>query len=230
MTRLRLLKASRLPVERLPPCLGMLEDLQVLDVRGHAFRGPDAIPEELGRLSELREFIAFGKGRIDCPTKEEHEKNPRTPSWDSKWRCRSGNWAVRFDDETLPWWRWRKLTKFWADQNWFEGTVPELLATAWPRLSRLDLYDNALEGALPGNLADLPLLTLQLHNNRLSGQVPDRLHARCIQTLTLHLNEHLDGCIPEQHATVTVSARGIPGHLQLCRHNSGNAAGKRPEL
>lgn len=138
---------------------------------------------------------------------------------------------MRFDDEALPWWKWRKLQLFWVDGNWFYGQIPEFLPTRWPELRKLDLYDNNLEGSIPkgfGELKNLGWVTLN-HNN-LSGEVPSDLFAAPRLEVNLNSNSGLTGCVPSVPQTsnlgipvgVTTSSLRHIGALSLCTPEAAN--------
>ena len=67
-----------------------------------------------------------------------------------------------------------KPLQVWLDGNFLTGTIPADIATRWPELQSLDLYDNDLTGAIPAGLGELAWHKLQLHSNNLTGEVPCR--------------------------------------------------------
>jgi hypothetical protein len=95
---------------------------------------------------------------------------------DLPWQCPDRSWKVKFDDASAPWWKWRKLEKFWVDANFFHGSIPDFIAGKWPRLRTIDLYNNELTGTIPPSLGRLTDLTqIQLQDNDLEGTVPNEV-------------------------------------------------------
>ena len=72
------------------------------------------------------------------------------------------------------------------------------------RVTRLDLYNNQLTGAIPTELANLANLEdLILHNNQLTGTIPTEL-GKLANLQTLHLNSNqLTGPIPTEVGNLT---------------------------
>lgn len=214
-----------LPILGLPSCLGQLTKLQVLIIGAeHEFRGPQALPMELENLQDLREFVAFKEGRDECPPKTEPRRAECRASFQSGWRCPSLFWNVRFDDESMPWWKWRKLAIFWVDSNWFHGSIPAFLPERWPELRKFDVYDNNLEGPLPATLGRLPRLGwTQLNHNNFSGEVPQELFAPPRVEVNLVNNPSLRGCVPQAGKLLEGVPMGViasKGSLHSCRHGS----------
>jgi hypothetical protein len=120
------------------------------------------------------------------------EEDPDLP-----WQCPDRGWRVKFDDASAPWWKWRKLEKFWVDANFFYGSIPDFIADKWPRLRTIDLYNNALTGTIPLALGRLTDLTqIQLQDNDLEGTVPGEvLHLPKLIKLRVAKNARLYGDI-----------------------------------
>jgi hypothetical protein len=111
-------------------------------------------------------YVAFSMVNLDAG-----DDDPDLP-----WQCPDRGWRVKFDDASAPWWKWRRLEKFWVDANFFHGSIPDSIADKWPRLRTIDLYNNELTGTIPPSLGRLTDLTqIQLQDNDLEGTVPNEV-------------------------------------------------------
>lgn len=216
----------------LPECFGKLVNLRMIDVRDHSFHvlGDKAMPASLSALTSMQEFVAFQKSDFSCPPRHP-QRHECVYGSEELWRCPWRKWRVQFHDPDLPWWTWHNITKFWVDGCWFEGHIPDLMATAWPRLRLLDLYDNNLQGTIPESMATLgDLYVVQAQHNNLSGKLPSAMLQKPIAWLRIQQNKYLTGCIPDEviprggygHGqqaeanNLMISPRGEPGHLPVC--------------
>ena len=102
---------------------------------------------------------------------------------------------MKFDDLSQPFWKWKKLEKFWVDANFYHGSVPAEISTLWPQLRTLDLYNNELSGVIPESLGKLTQLTqIQLQDNHLSGTLPPAvLNLPHLKVLRVAVNAELKG-------------------------------------
>ena len=132
-------------------------------------------------------YVAFSMVNLDAG-----DDDPDLP-----WQCPDRGWKVKFDDASAPWWKWRRLEKFWVDANFFHGSIPDSIADKWPRLRTIDLYNNELTGTIPPSLGRLTDLTqIQLQDNDLEGTVPDEvLHLPKLIFLRVAKNARLYGDI-----------------------------------
>lgn len=102
------------------------------------------------------------------------------------------------------------LRLLYLSRNDIFGPIPGSLP---PRLVRLDLSDNSLDGTIPLGIANLSaLLTLRLQNNQLSGELPD--FPPSLRELDLSNNE-LAGAVPVEALTKFGSASFL-GNAALC--------------
>jgi len=163
----------------LPACIGSLNGLLELDVRGCAL-GSDSnvnpFPNELRGLTRLRTFTAFQQSTPSCipagaeyrhftegrstllegPDKSANECRAiydeiigESSRSDPRYVCSRDEWIERLDDTSRPWWGWNKLQHFWIDANGFRGNIPPSAPDLWPKLQFIDLYSNRLEGPFP---------------------------------------------------------------------------------
>eukprot|EP00746_Dinoflagellata_sp_MGD_P091402 gnl/MRDRNA2_/MRDRNA2_362290_c0_seq1.p1 gnl/MRDRNA2_/MRDRNA2_362290_c0~~gnl/MRDRNA2_/MRDRNA2_362290_c0_seq1.p1 ORF type:complete len:359 (+),score=48.07 gnl/MRDRNA2_/MRDRNA2_362290_c0_seq1:100-1077(+) len=207
---------------------GELANFVELDARGSSDSGPSSTPAlhpALAELSNLRSFVAFQQGRFkhECPPHDEPERNLCRADYESRvdgsddsskmmvtWMCPQNSWNPRFDDRSNPFWSWHNLERFWVDDNYFSGSIPDFIADDWPHLRSLDLYNNNLTGKLPSALLKLTNLTkLQLHVNnftcdeerraesmRADGVVAKLSSMPSMAVFTAFENPHLCGCVP----------------------------------
>jgi hypothetical protein len=209
----------------LPECLGAITSLVRIDVRANQFGAkPDVVPSHMGlppslsKLTNMVDFVGFSQSDLKCPLGGSSRKGKvaalvkndapdcrptylykaavkdKNPS-DYPWQCKSRGWHPKFDDLSQPFWAWKKMEKFWVDANFFQGSIPHEIATKWPKLRSLDLYNNDLTGTIPESLRKLTLLNnLQLQDNKLSGTVPSDLWGlNLLNTLHLSMNPELGG-------------------------------------
>lgn len=198
-------------LQGLPPCFGSLTELLGLDLRNGLLTG---LPEELGNLSKLVEFIAFEQSHEEfeedsCPGDSSCKPSYQSiidPDGSGKYRCTSSSQSWSQDLSLMPIFKWHNLEKFWVDANALQASPGFLqkAAMAWPNLRTLDLYDNDLSldvGELSA-FAHHPLLhQVQLQRNNLHGVLPDAiLNSSSLVTLFLSLNPRVQGCISSERA------------------------------
>ena len=169
----------------------------------------------------LVQFIGFEQNQLPCPPADHAARSaaaglgPCQPTYlwkaqqltdEHPWQCPWAGWRARFDDPAAPWWGWRSIEMFWVDSNFFYGTIPAAMATRWPALRTLDLYDNDLSGTIPPEMGQMvDLHQVLLHDNRLTGTVPAALLALPrLHQLQFSLNPELGGCTT--HAGLTPGA------------------------
>eukprot|EP00435_Cladocopium_sp_Y103_P040614 s541_g11.t1 len=213
----RIEDGEHISIKALPDCLGNLSELLHLNVVGCNLTGHASLPSSLGNLQKLRIFEAFENGRLsetqgDCPPAWLPNRSQCVPGYvaqedgtEAVWRCPVHGWNIRFDDLTLPWWRWQAIEKMHIDANFIYGGIPETLPEHWPKLRSLDLHDLKLEGPLPQSLERLENLTqLQVQMNDLDCHqgihgvdVVARLmkHPK-LRNFNIDANRKLCGCLP----------------------------------
>eukprot|EP00929_Paragymnodinium_shiwhaense_P098520 TRINITY_DN59995_c0_g1_i4.p1 TRINITY_DN59995_c0_g1~~TRINITY_DN59995_c0_g1_i4.p1 ORF type:complete len:329 (-),score=24.03 TRINITY_DN59995_c0_g1_i4:6-917(-) len=225
----------RAPLAAVPECVGHMVKLQSLNLGPNfRFRSADALPGSLAQLRELREFVAFGVSNLVCPPQDERNRSACRPTSDPRghWLCPSSSWRVRFDDPALPWWSWSKLALFWVDGNFFEGSIPNYLAEKWPKLWKLDLYDNSLSGPVPSSLGQLrSLRLLQLQNNDFSGHFPLEAIGPSLLEVSMQENPQLRGCLPPASRSPPGSgARTVILHADPGFLDCGSQVQERPAV
>lgn len=66
------------------------------------------------------------------------------------------------------------LRVLYLNDNMIGGTLSSVLLSDWSKLQELDVSENVISSALPGNLFSHPALqVLDIHSNRLTGQIPE---------------------------------------------------------
>jgi len=216
------------PFTGLPDCIGELTGLVKLDVRGCWFNGP--LPKSFAKLQQLRSFIAFGQREHHCP------EDGCVRSWDNRignedspvfW-CPSGGWAVPLTSVALP--EWKHMEKFWVDQNFLSGSIPDWIPEKWPDLRSLDLYSNRLSGGIPEGLLQMPrLFQIQLHDNLLSGHAPrTETFSSSVRFIDVSVNPSLTGCWPppryvDENEVVHLSALTEVKRESFCLRHRGQA-------
>ena len=149
----------------IPPELGSLSGLTLLNLRGNALAGP--IPPELGNLSSLEELWLDGN-RLEGPIPPELGSLARLRDLRLRGNALAGPIPPELGDLA-------GLEGLWLDGNRLEGPIPQELGSLG-RLRGLSLSGNALWGPVPAKLGSLPYLEyLYLDGNALTGALPRSL-------------------------------------------------------
>ena len=146
----------------IPPELGDLDQLEILDLTGHALGG--TIPPELGRLTQLVS--------LDLGANSLSGQIPKALGDLSTLASLSlaGNFLMGGIPPELG--QLPNLTSLRLAENRLTGPIPKELKQL-TSLRTLELNDNALTGRFPPLLSELPLLNqLLLGGNQLSGCIP----------------------------------------------------------
>lgn len=212
------------PYTGLPPCFGNLTKLLHLDIRGLWLTQP--LPQSLSSLTQLRTFVAFGQREHHCAEEGCIASIANRVQYETPmiYWCPAGGWNVPLESIMFP--EWSKIEKFWVDQNFLHGSIPEWLPDKWRNLRSLDLYSNRITGTVPERLVGMPtLFQLQLHDNSLNGTAPHVGHlSSSLKFLDVSLNPALHGCWPTPDALVgvqsNVSAILLGAHTAIARTSS----------
>jgi Leucine-rich repeat (LRR) protein len=218
---------------RLPPELGMLTQLERLDVNRNRISGPiptqlsdvtglitfrmdenlltGAIPTELGLLTDL----------VDVRLRGANDTSFLSESIPSELGLLSGLTALDLGSHhlnaTLPTelGRLTRLRKLWLDNNQLSGPVPSQLGQQ-TNLRQLWLSNNSLVGALPPEILKLPVLqVLSVENNRIASTVPTQIGSlSALEELSLGGNA-LTGPLPIDVGLLTALGRISLGSNRL---------------
>lgn len=220
---------------RIPPELGLLSKLEVLDLSAH-HELTGEIPGELGNLSSLKtldlsenwltgeiprelgdlanlEFLRLEDNRLTGSIPRElgqlaKLRQLRMGSWPS-----TGNQLTGAIPPELG--QLASLELLSLSKNLLEGPIPPSLGSL-ANLSSLDLSENQLSGAIPRELGRLSNLTrLDLSQNALTGTIPPELgDLASLSGLYLHDNQ-LTGPIPPELGSVGGLTRLVLSDNQL---------------
>ena len=187
LPHLRVLDLSHNQLEGpIPAQLGSLSSLQVLDLSGNQLTGP--IPPELGSLSNLQRLNLWGN-RLTGPIPPELGSLSNL-----QWLYLSGNQLTGPIPAELG--RLSNLTGLSLGGNQLTGSIPPELGSL-SNLQWLSLSGNQLTGPIPPDLGSLSnLQSLSLGGNQLTGPIPPDLGSLSnLQWLSLRGNQ-LTGPIP----------------------------------
>ena len=177
----------------IPPEIGNLIRLQVLDLRNNALRG--GIPPEVGNLTRLRR-LDLSNNQLTGSIPAELGKLADLESLDLADNGLNGEIPRELGNLT-------KLDYLRLSRNRLEGGIPVELAKL-QELSRLNVQQNNLTGPIPpefGNLTNLR--TLWLQGNELTGRIPPQLgNLTRLEYLNLQVN-NLTGPLPPELANLT---------------------------
>ena len=176
----------------IPPELGSLANLEVLDLSTNDLSGP--IPPELGNLSNLTAL------RL----RKNYLTNPIPPELGNLHKLRDLDLSEADLGGPIPPELGNLSQLLWLNLNTnaFRGSIP-LELTRIPGLRGLHLGTNDLTGPIPPELADLAELeTLSLRWNELEGAIPSEL-GNLPRLLGLFLSQNrLSGPIPTELGTL----------------------------
>ena len=186
ITELRL--PNNLLRRSIPPQLGRLSRLQVLDLGSNELSG--AIPPELGDLPDLV-WLTLPNNRLDGLIPPELGSLSRLQGLNLASNQLGG--SIPHELGRLP-----SLQVLILGSNQLGGAIPPALA-GLTNLEWLALGRNQLTGTIPAALAALGnLRSLDLHSNRLNGEIPPALGWLAnLQALLLYGNR-LTGAIPAE--------------------------------
>ena len=177
----------------IPPELGDLTDLEVLDLHGNALTGP--IPPELGRLRNLQELRLSENGLW----------GQIPPELGLLQDLRRLNLRLNLLTGSIPptIGKLAKLEVLWFEHNRLEGALPPELGDL-SEMRSMVLGSNELEGPIPPQLGRLNrLVRLSLSFNNLSGPIPPELgNLARLGSLALNQNQ-LTGPIPPELGSLT---------------------------
>ncbi|XP_047326243.1 putative receptor-like protein kinase At3g47110 [Impatiens glandulifera] len=174
---------------RIPPTIGNLVNLSILDLESNHFTGP--IPSTIGKLQKLQRFFLSGNqlsGAIPESIGNLSLVNELYLSYNNL-------------EGTIPFsiGNCQRLISLLLEQNNLSGTIPKELFQVSSLSILLNLSHNRLSGSLPLEIGDLKsLVVLDISNNNdLSGEIPSSISScTSLQFLFLQGNM-LQGSIPK---------------------------------
>lgn len=170
----------------IPPALGELTRLRVLDLRSNHIRGD--IPPELGELAHLR-VLDLGSNKLSGTIPPELGRLTQLSQLHLFENYLSGTIPPTLGKLT-------SLTELRLGGNYLNGPIPPELS-GLSQLQALSLGDNQVTGPIPAGLGHLAHLeVLDLTRNELTGAIPaEFVQLANLRTLTLGENQLTD-CIP----------------------------------
>jgi len=146
----------------IPPELGRLSSLEVLNLWGNGFSG--RIPSELGNLANLRELYLWSN-ELSGEIPPDLGNLTKLTTMQLEFNQLSGEIPPELG-------KLSSLEKLWLYENQLSGEIPSELGNL-SSLTWLNLSQNRLSGAIPAELGNLPnLLFLYLADNQFTGCVP----------------------------------------------------------
>ena len=166
-------------VGSIPPELGRLAHLEVLDLAGNRLTG--SIPEELGQLGQLRELY-LNANRLTGPLPAALGQLAQLQSLRLNHNQLTGPIPAELGQAT-------RLRELRLGQNRLTGPIPPWLGRL-TALQELYLHANEVTGPIPPELGQLAALrALYLHGNEVTGPIPAELEQRAARhVLFLHLH------------------------------------------
>lgn len=197
----------------LPPAIGQLSALQILDLTNNAFHGP--IPDSIGNLSTLvRLVLSHNSFSGNIPASFASLSHLEQLSIDDN--MLAGPIPASFNNltslvrleingnnisDSFPMLSaLEKLNFLDGSDNRFSGPLPAVLP---PSLLQLSLRNNGLSGELWLNLAEMSMLqVVDLSSNQLTGPLPSGLFDHpALQQLTLSYNRFTSLQVPGSYGT-----------------------------
>ena len=184
--------AIRLPDNRLvgtlPPEIGSISTLEVLDLQGNHLEGP--LPVEIGDLARLN-YLNLARNLMEGPIPWDSLAGTQLRHLTLSANRFSG--PIPAQSGRLQGLRYLSLSK-----NELSGPIPAQLGNLL-ELKNLYLGSNRLDGAIPAGIGKLVKLTdFRAQQNRLSGAIPAQLgNLRLLEILYLQENR-LSGAIPPE--------------------------------
>ena len=189
LTHLQVLELNRHNLGgTIPPELGQLTNLQVLRLDRNLLSG--AIPAELGEMTGLT-GLWLDNNHLQGPVPAELSRLANLEVLDLSENILTGEIPLELGQLA-------NLKRLFLHDNRLTGEIPLELGQL-ANLKRLFLHDNRLTGEIPLELGQLAnLKRLFLHDNRLTGEIPAEL-SRLANLETLDLSENiLTGPIPPE--------------------------------
>ena len=209
---------------QLGPELGVLTNLETLDLSGNSIRG--TIPPELWRLERLEQLSLNGLGLTGSLSSEignlsrlkminlngNHLSGAIPPTLGKLSSLRELNLSSNILDGPIPR-EVRNLAGLWdliLRGNRLTGELPNLASMR--NLQYLSVGDNLLTGELPSNWPQ-GLVAIELANNRFTGELPSGFGGfRRLDNLVVSDNPGLHGRLPtawaEREQEMAVAVRG----------------------
>ena len=177
----------------IPPQIGNLTNLQVLDLRSNQLSG--SIPPEIGNLTNLQR-LDLGSNRLSgsIPSEIGNLRDLRVLDL----------WVNRLSGEIPPQiGNLTNLQKLGLSNNQLSGSIPPEVGNL-TNLQLLYLGSNQLSGSIPPQIGNLTnLRELYLSYNQLSGSIPPEIgNLTNLQGLALGSNQ-LSGSIPPEIGNLT---------------------------
>ncbi len=190
----------------LPPEIGQLTELRVIDIRGgsgvdaNELQGP--LPKELGDLTNLDRLV-IGRHALSGPIPPELGKLKNLT-----WLNLYGNHLSGSIPPELA--QMESLKGLFLTLNNLRGNIPVELGQL-QELNYLRLDGNEFSGSIPVELAELVRLrTLYLNDNNLGGEIPVELaQMQSLDDLKLEGND-FSGCIAKEFTELWLQASWLP--------------------
>lgn len=185
------------------PDLGLIENLQSLDLSNNSFNG--SLPGTLFNASMLQ-FLDLSDNLISGEV-----PSPVNRLGDLRVLNLSGNALAGKIPSDLA--NLGNLTAVSLKGNYFSGRIPG----GFKSVQVLDLSSNLINDSLPSDFGGDSLRYLNISYNRVSGEIPPDFAAKIPANATIDLSfNNLTGQIPDSDVFMNQEASSFTGNPQLC--------------
>ncbi|OWM64822.1 hypothetical protein CDL15_Pgr028539 [Punica granatum] len=187
----------------IPPELGQIEHLTILDLSNNLFNG--SLPDTIFNSSSLQ-VLSLSNNVISGELKATIDELKSLKLLNLSDNALAGK--IPETISTLP-----NLTVVSLTSNYFSGNVPG----GFGSVKILDLSSNLLNGSLPSDFGGSELRYLNISYNKISGPIPKEFGSHIPRNTTVDLSfNNLSGAVPESLTWMDQKTAFLAGNSDLC--------------